>query len=209
MKKSIYIFLLIIISGTVYAQQNNTREQRKLYFGYGININYNLYSWYQNKSKTNQSVSRSGQVLNILPGLGLNLWCGDIKHWILSVEGGVNYLPFALNINQYSGMGSLSFPLIAKIHFPVAKQKSLWAMLHIGIGAQFNRTDLYDRRNNSVQNNSFFTTIAGELGIHVAAVGFLRRQIRDIEYFIRVGGYENSISINTGIRLSFWKGTGK
>ena len=210
MKKSIYIFLLVIISGTVQAQQNNQKEQKKLYFGYGININYNFYCHYQNRSKTNQSVSTSGQVLNILPGLGLSLWCGDIEHWILSVEGGVDYSPFALNVNKYAGMGALSLPITAKLHFPFAKQKSLWAMLHIGIGAQFNRTELYNRAgNNPSQNNSFFTTIVGEMGIHVAAVGYWRRQMRDIEYFIRVGGFENSISINTGIRLTFWNSTGK
>lgn len=211
MKKSIYIFLIIIISVTVHAQQNKQSKQNKLYFGYGLNINYNLYCWYQNNAKTNQPVSTSGQVLNILPGLGLSLWLGDIEHWILSIESGIDYSPFALSVNKYAGMGSLSLPLISKFHFPIAKQKSLWALLHIGIGAQFNQTNLYNRgmNNHHSQNNSFFTTIVGELGIHAAAVGYWRKQLRDIDYFIRVGGFENSISINTGIRLTFWNSSGK
>ena len=201
----IHIILLLFFSLGSQAQENN-QKQKDIYFGYGLFLNYNLYSWYQNPASNNNSGSSCGQVLNIIPGLGFNFWLGDIEHWILSMEAGVEYNPFAFDLERYSGMGALGIPAMAKVYFPVAKQKSLWLMLHGGIGLQFISTNLYNQPSTSqVITNIFYTNIVGEVGIHIAAVGHYRKQIKEIEYFIRFGGGAfNSINLNTGIRLTFW-----
>jgi hypothetical protein len=201
----ILIIILLFFSLGSQAQESN-QKQKDIYFGYGLFLNYNLYSWYQNPAANSNVASSCGQVLNIIPGLGFNFWLGDIEHWILTIESGVEYNPFAIDLEHYTGMGALGFPTMAKVYFPVAKQKSLWLMFHGGIGCHMISTNLYNRPLSAQAiANSFYTNIIGELGIHIAAVGHNRKQIKEIEYFIRIGGGAfNSINLNTGIRITFW-----
>ncbi len=159
MKKSLYILFFLLLCNFVDAQEA-PKPKPKLYAGYGLFINYNLYSWYQ-KPTTIEAPSRSsGQIFNVLPGLGFNFWLGDIDHWLLALDGGIEYYPFAIDLDGYRGMGALSIPVLAKVQFPVAKQKSLWLMLHLGAGVQFVKTDLHNRPID-LQNspNPFFVNI--------------------------------------------------
>lgn len=208
-----YIFTLLAMASlslNIIAQQDSTSSS-KLYAGYGLFMNYNLYCWYQKPSSIDVSLSSSGQILNILPGVGLNFWFGDVDHWILSLEGAIEYMPFALDASVYKGLGALSIPILAKTQFPIVKQQSLWLMLHIGAGVQLLHTDIYARPL-LYQNtyNPLFAAIVGEIGIHVSAVGYLRQHIREIEFFIRTGaGLLGAVGFNTGLRITFWNRFGK
>ena len=124
----------------------------------------------------------------------------------MSVEAGIEYLPFELDLQKYKGLGSISFPIMAKVHIPIAKQHSTWIMLHGGLGRQLIKTDLYANPNN-YQNfvNPFYTNIVGEVGIHLSAVGYHYQHIRELEYFVRIGGAPDaSFMFQTGVKLSFW-----
>jgi len=203
-----YVLLCLSIIGLSLGRlrAQDTSTTTKIYTGYGLFMNYNLYSWYQKPSTIESPRSASGQVLNILPGLGLNFWVGDVDHWIISIEGGIEYLPFALDIDNYKGLGALSIPIMAKVQFPVAKQKSLWLMLHFGAGAQLLHTDIYSRPE-AYQNasNPFFTSIVGEFGVHISTVGYQRQHLREIELFFRAGAAAfGTVSFNSGLRLTLW-----
>ena len=204
-----YILLYLSILGLSFGKlhaQDAPKTKTKVSAGYALFLNYNLYSWYQKPNTIENPLSSSGQIFNVLPGLGLNLWVGDIDHWIISLEGGIEYLPFALDTDIYKGMGALSIPILAKVQFPLAKQKSLWLMLHVGAGAQFLHTDIYARPD-AYQNaaNPFFTSIVGEVGVHISTVGYKRQHIREVELFFRAGAAPfGTASFNTGLRLTLW-----
>lgn len=203
--------ILILLFGKLQAQEMDSKPKTKVYSGYAFFMNYNLYSWYQKPSTIERPLSSSGQVLNVLPGLGLNLWFGDVDQWIVSIEGGIEYLPLALDIDNYKGLGALSVPMMAKVQFPVAKQKSLWLMLHVGAGAQLLHTDIYARPT-IYQNaaNPFFTSIIGEFGLHISAVGYRKQHLREVEWFVRAGAAPfGTVSFNTGLRLTLWNRFGK
>lgn len=189
-----------------YAQEKQSTKTSTLHVGYHLYMNYNLYSWFQQNSILPNSNNGSGQVLNILPGLGAGIWFGNIDRWAVAIEGGIEYLPFALDVDNYSGLGALSIPILSKAQFPVAKQKSLWLMLHAGAGIQFFSTDLYARPDNLSGLNPFWdASIIGEVGIHISAVGYHKQHIKEIEFFIRAGGFPtNTVSFNTGLRLTLW-----
>lgn len=204
-----YILLCLFILGLSFGKlhaQEAPKPKSKIHLGYALFLNYNLYSWYQKPSTIENPLSSSGQVLNVLPGLGVNFWVGDVDHWILSVEGGIEYLPFALDTDIYKGMGALSIPILAKAQFPILKQKSLWLMLHAGAGVQLLHTDIYARPDvYSIGFNPFFTTVVGEVGLHISAVGYQRQHIREVELFLRAGAAPfGAVSFTTGLRLTLW-----
>ncbi|WMX16702.1 MULTISPECIES: hypothetical protein [unclassified Aureispira] len=209
-----YTLLCLSLIGLLFGKlqaQENSQTTSPIYVGSAFFMNYNLYSWYQKPSRIESPLSASGQVLNILPGLGVNFWVGDVDRWIVSIEGGIEYLPFALDIDHYKGLGALSIPLLAKVQFPVAKQKSLWLMLHFGAGTQLLHTDIYARPS-AYQNtyNPFFASIVGETGIHISAVGHKRQHLREVELFFRAGAAPfGTISFSTGLRLTLWNRFGK
>jgi hypothetical protein len=206
LKNSLYVVLLLLVTSGNLSAQEETKVNSKLHFGYGLFISYNLYSWYERPATIDCTHSSSGQVFNILPGLGFNFWFGDIDHWIVSLEGAVEYTPFAIDLDKYKGLGALSIPVMAKVQFPIAKQKSLWLMLHAGTGAQFLKTEIFDRPTNLPNNtNPFFVSIVGEVGIHISAVGLKRQHIREIELFVRMGATPfGTMTFNSGLRLTFW-----
>ena len=115
MQKKLLIILLIVtacifcLSSTLFAQ----KKAKKIEFGYGISYAYNLYTYSITPNRRDSISSSSGQVLNVLPGLHMNLWFGNVDTWILSLEAGATYLPFALDIDNFRGMGILKFPLQA------------------------------------------------------------------------------------------------
>ncbi|MFK7798511.1 MAG: hypothetical protein AB8E82_13750 [Aureispira sp.] len=178
---------------------------KNLHMGYSLGLSYNFYSWYAPPNYTASNYS-TGQVLNILPGLNTGLWIGDVEHWLLSLETEINFLPFAFSLNKYNGLGSLEIPTLAKIQLPLSKQQSLWTFLHVGLGVQWQRVDLYDRKELANYNQTYITWI-GELGWQIAAVAPHKHRLRTLEYFVRVGAQVNALSVNTGLRLRFSNGS--
>lgn len=209
------IFLLVALTVSSYAQIDTLPKAQKskvpVRVGYRFQADLNLYSWHQKPTSIYKEKSSSGQVLNVLPGLGLGFWIGDVKHWLFSVEGSVRYLPFEFDMNQYKGLGSLAFPVQANLHFPIAKQNSTWVLLHLGGGLQWLKTDLYARPD-AIQKfaNPYYYTIYGEIGVHLAAVSKHLDHLREVEIFFQAGaGNDNSLFFSSGMKLSFWNQFGR
>jgi hypothetical protein len=195
------------LGATINAQQDlapSSANNKNLHLGYSLGLSYNFYSWYAPPNYTTSNYS-TGQALNILPGLNAGLWLGDIDNWLLSLETEINFLPFALSLHNYNGLGSLEIPTLVKIQFPLSKQQSLWTFLHIGLGVQWQSVDLYARKELANYNQSYLTWV-GELGWQIAAVAHHKHQIRTLEYFVRVGAQVDALSVNTGLRLRFSNG---
>jgi len=48
-------------------------------------------------------------------------------------------------------------------------------------------------------------SLYAELGIHLAAVGLIKKQKKDLSFYFRYGiGLEGERSLNIGLRLEFW-----
>lgn len=204
MRYGLLLCLLIGCWTIVNAQQSirpSYTVKNDLHLGYSLGLSYNFYSWYAPPNYATSNYS-TGQVLNLLPGLNTGLWIGDINHWLLSLETAINFLPFALSLNNYNGLGSLEVPTLVKIQLPLSKQQSLWTFLHIGLGVQWQSVDLYARKELTHYNQNYLTWV-GELGWQIAAVAHHKHRIRTLEYFVRVGAQTNALSVNTGLRLRF------
>lgn len=196
--------LLYSQSNPVDSSTNSTATASK--FGLGLALGYNLYSWYQKPSTIEAPVRNVGQALNLLPNLYGTIWFGNPDKGLFSVEGGVEYLPFALDVSNFGGMGVLNFPISAHYHFPIAQQHSTHLYLDIGAGAQFTLSEAYARpdafRNSP---NPFFFSPFVELSINLGAVGYQQQHVRFLRYFIRAGiGPFQTATFSTGLQLHLW-----
>ncbi len=208
------IFLWAILGQWAFLQAQTIPEvdptPSTLRVGYSWALSYNLYSWYRAPNREQQSERRpysTGQAMNLLPGLSLGFWLGDVEHGLFSLETEINFLPFAVSVQQYQGIGVLEIPTLLKYQFPLSRQQSLWTFLHVGAGVQWQYLDLYDRAAQSQYERRYLTWI-GEIGWHLSAVAHQKHRLRELEYFIRFGvGQTTAISLNTGLRLRFRNGT--
>jgi opacity protein-like surface antigen len=109
-----------------------------------------------------------------------------------------------LDINDYKGLGMVSFPIIAHLNFgglsALDKEgKFGWT---IGGGIQYNKTELYYLNNGDEENGvtrDLFKTIVAEIGYGFGMTGFT------IHPFIRYGWNPDNTanSFNFGIRYDF------
>lgn len=206
MRYCLFVVALIGQLALVNAQTAETPSSR-IRVGYSLGLSYNLYSWYRapNESRGNKPYS-TGQVLNILPGVGVGFWLGDMDHWLLSLETEVNFLPLALSVQQYNGLGVLELPTLLKLQVPLSRQQSLWTFVHVAAGVQWQQIDLYDRSVASKHQRQYLTWV-GEIGVHLSAVAHKKHRLRELEYFIRLGaGEAGAFGWNTGLRLQFRNG---
>lgn len=180
-----------------------------LYTGYGIDFSYNLYSRNRLPSQVGMPIRHSGQALNLLPGVGLSWWLGDVDRWTVSVSAAWEWLPFQLSLRESVGLGAWRLPLMARVQVPLWKQQSLWLRLSAGAGAQYQRLPWYDVPEGQVVPPAYWSGV-GELGLHVTAVGTQRQRLREVLLFVRWGiAARDAQSIHVGLRLSFWNKVGR
>jgi hypothetical protein len=204
------LFLSIFLGMAVWATAQNTKTASPtLKTGYSLSLSYNLYSWHrapQLPDNPKPPPYSTGQALNILPGLGAGLWLGTVDKWLLSLESELTFLPFALDVQHYRGLGVLEVPTLIKFQFPLSRQQSLWTFLHIGAGLQWQLLDLYDRALLPTQQRKYWTYV-GEIGWHLSAVAHQRHRIRELVYFVRFGfNQQAAINVQTGLQVYFRNG---
>lgn len=208
--QSFLIATLLTVGALNAAAQRPLPDPSKIQFGYLLYANYNLYHWYQKPSSLSPVFRSSGQVFNVLPGLGTGFWLGKPSKWWLSLESGVEFAPFTLDIDKFKGMGSLAIPLLFKVYLPVAKQLSALVSINFAAGAQWTWAELYavpSEFQNRATSQSSFITYVGELGLSLGAVSEHLRNIRDASFYIRFGGnIHGAMTFNCGLRLGFWNG---
>ncbi len=111
-------FVTFLIIENAFAQETHWRLGTIYY------LDYSAYRWDQRPANaalpnTNEVYSL-GQALNVLPGVYGGIWTGDQRWALFSVEGGMSYFPFSLDLGNSStpkSWGTLGFPLLAKVNW--------------------------------------------------------------------------------------------
>jgi hypothetical protein len=134
----------------------------------------------------------AGQVSNLLPScrIGLlfdfDIFCkkGAIKrndHFYLFVEAGIDYFPFARDVDHYKGLGAYSIPVSVSGQIPLGN----YGLLSIGGGVQLTRMEFGQvPRAYKAFNNPIFVTYFVELGLgHGTYEGVI---FLDYQFFARL-----------------------
>jgi len=195
MKKFI-IILTFLFSGIVINQANAQ-------VGGGLVFGGDWYQWYNNPTVDGETAltSSGNTILNV--AIGPKIWFGGEK-FALSLEGHINWGVTTFDINDYKGMGSMAFPLIAKFNFgslsSFSKNEDDKKGFYIGGGIQYTRTELYGLTADYIDNTtrSFFRTWIGEIGYGSRSDGTVTTS------FVRFGvGDDNALTLNVGFLISF------
>jgi hypothetical protein len=156
MKKVIIIFPLLLSVNLLLGQ---------LELGYVFGLDF--YQRYENPSDQ-IAYEGAGNVL-LSPFIGPKLWLGG-EAFSLSLEGQVNLGLTTLAIRDYKGLGSVSFPFIAKLNFSglSGMDKEFKWGFYLGAGMQWTKTELFylggDFKNLGVERELFPLYVV-ELGL--------------------------------------------
>ena len=148
--------------------------------------------------------SRSTGSVLLNPVLGPKVWIGN-RSVSLSVEAQINWGMFALDIQEYKGLGALSFPLLTKLNFGALTgfndiQIVGWSL---GGGFQFTNNEIYYNLKEFEETDlGYFTTPFVELGFGAGISG------ADIQLYLRYGRGSNDnrifhIGILADLNFSF------
>ncbi|MBK9734446.1 MAG: hypothetical protein IPO92_05540 [Saprospiraceae bacterium] len=171
-------------------------------FGYGFTASNDLYHRYVNpKDSSNTSRSSGSALLNL--GLGPKIWIGNPKFSVsLEAQAVIGFLGFATK--DYKGLGTVAFPLMAKLNFKGLSTFDREGKLgfSIGGGIQYNRTELYGLSSEFVQKGTirtYFKTYVVQAGYGFGLSGFTAQGI------VRYGfnSETNASSLNIGLQYDF------
>ncbi|MEE9439313.1 MAG: hypothetical protein V3V14_09965 [Saprospiraceae bacterium] len=112
-------------------------------FGYGVTASTDVYHYYQNpEDNTGVSTSAGSLLLNL--GVGPKLWLGA-ESFSVSIEAQATIGLFGLSVKDYKGLGTVSYPILAKLNFGGLSglDKEGKFGLSIGAGIQYTKTELY------------------------------------------------------------------
>ena len=190
--KSLFTAFLICITFSVGYSQ----------FGIGLTASHDIYQYYQNPDDAlDESTSAGSALLNL--GLGPKIWMGN-NDFSISLEAQATIGFFGLSIRDYKGLGTASFPIMAKFNFAglsgLDKEgKFGWSM---GAGIQYNKTELYylnDSFEEKGGERDLFRTYVGQVGYGFGMSGF------SAHAFIRFGYHPDSgaRSFNIGLQYDF------
>jgi hypothetical protein len=162
----------------------------------GISGYYDIYQSYVNPDiPSDTTLKGTGSVLGSF-GLCPKL-CLGVNYISLSVEGGINYAPFAFDGDEFKGFGSLAFPVMVKINIlGLSNIDSEGFGVGLGCGLQYSKTELYGKPigyTKSIKRDYFKTYI---LEIDLGSGGVKGNSA----FFIRYGfGDNKSSTLNIGI----------
>jgi len=105
--RTLVLFVFIFLNLSSYSQAQ--------WISFGNTFGIDFYQYYQNPNTHPLGEYRSGSALANL-NWGPKMWLGSGKI-NASIEAQVSYAPFAFDINEYKGLGALSFPFIGSINF--------------------------------------------------------------------------------------------
>lgn len=117
-------------------------QQAMTQVGLGFTISDDLYNVYSNE-RDGIAHRRNGTVL-LSPAIGPKIWVGA-DQFSLSVEAQANLGLLGLAVKDYKGLGSLSFPIMAKLNFGGLSglNKDMAFGWSIGGGLQYSKTEIY------------------------------------------------------------------
>ena len=189
MKKIFSVLIFSCFIATGYSQ-----------FGVGTIFTTDFYQLYINPEIEGQDAKRSSgsAIANI--GIGPKIYIGGPR-FSVSAEAAFNWGIFALDMNEYKGLGAYSFPLIARLNFGAMSGFANDRVIgfSLGGGVQYNRTEWYylDKEFEDITREQFRTYVA-EVAIGFGLLGF------DTNYFFRYGwGEDKAQTFNTGLAVNF------
>jgi len=143
----------------------------------GNTFGIDLYQFYQNPDTHPLGDYRSGSALANF-NWGPKLWLGSGKI-NASLEAQVSYAPFAFDINDYKGLGAVSFPFIASVNFNGVSTTSALPGTGFSVGGGFvlTNSELYflsDEYSSFeyADRTQYFPAYFGQLGMGFGARGF-------------------------------------
>lgn len=149
-------------------------SQAKAQFGYGFTITNDLYHRYNNPKDSLGSRAAGSAILNL--GIGPKIWIGG-KNITFSAEAQacIGFLGFSLK--EYKGLGTASFPIMAKLNFNGLSGNDREGKLgfSIGGGIQYSKTELYgvnDKFSAKGLERKFFKTYIAQVGYGFGISGF-------------------------------------
>lgn len=172
--------------------------------GYGFTLTNDLYHRYANPSDGIASRSAGSAILNL--GAGPKIWLGG-QNMSLSLEAQACIGFLGLAVKDYKGLGTVSYPIMAKLNFNGLSGLDREGRLgfSVGGGIQYSKTELYglddSYASQGVQRKLFKTYIA-QLGYGFGISGF------GLQGFARYGWNKDSKAntLNIGLQWDFnWK----
>lgn len=150
--------------------------------GLGFTGGIDLYQYYQNPSysdNTNPAVPAysSGSALANF-NLGPKIWVGGPK-FSVSVEGQASFAPFALDVNDYKGLGAVAFPISMDINIGGLSgfNPLVNTGFSIGGGILFKKSELYfvEDAFSEARDGSFNQAYFGQVAYGIGAGGLVGR----------------------------------
>lgn len=172
--------------------------------GFGVTASTDLYQRYVNPivfDANNESRAAGNAILNL--GIGPKLWFGG-EDFSVSLEGQVVWGITTFSLDEYKGMGSASFPFMAKLNFGglsgLNKEGKMgWS---IGGGLAWTKTEAYglsDDARADLHVRDYFPTFMTQIGYGFGISGF------STHGFVRYGfDSDNEAStLNIGLQFDF------
>lgn len=170
-------------------------------FGYGLTASTDLYHRYVNPADGKSNPAAGSAILNI--GLGPKIWIGG-KKISFSAEGQAVLGILGLSSSEYKGMGTMAFPILAKINFGGLSTfdregKMGWS---IGGGLQYNKTEFYGLQDEFAKKGvvrKYFTTYVIQGGYGFGLSGFTAHGI--VRYGFNTD--DKTSTLNIGLQYDF------
>lgn len=169
--------------------------------GFGMTGSTDLYQRYVNPDDGLASPSSGSAMINF--GAGPKIWFGG-KGFSLSLEGQAVIGVFAFSVKDYKGLGSLAFPVMAKLNFGGLSgfDKESKMGFSLGGGLQYNRTEIFGLKDTYQKlgvTRDYFRTIVVQAGYGIGISGFIAQG------FVRYGFSDDlgANSLNIGIQYDF------
>lgn len=166
----LYLFALLI--GVIPIQDSSAQ-----WISFGNTFGIDLYQFYESPDTNPLGSYRSGSALTNF-NWGPKMWLGSGKV-NASLEAQVSYAPFAFDVNDYKGLGAVSFPFIASINFNGVSTTSMQSGtgFSIGGGVVLTNSELYFlsdeyKEFDRSERTQYFPAYFGQLGIGFGALGF-------------------------------------
>lgn len=168
--------------------------------GIGLTTGGDLYQRYTNPENPADSgaLRSSGNAL-LNSSVGPKIWIGGDR-FSLSIEAQVILGATGFDINEYKGMGTVAFPLMAHLNFKgnsgFGNRTKFGTGFSIGGGIQYNKTELYGTtREFEDLERKLFPTYVGEIQLGGGGGGV------NVYFYTRYGvGYDFDTSEFTGAR---------
>jgi len=143
-------------------------------FGIGLTFSDDLYNKYNNPDD-NIAHGGNGSVL-LSPAIGPKIWIGKDK-FSLSLEAQANIGLLGFGIKDYKGLGSVSFPMMAKLNFGGLSglNKNMAFGWSLGGGLQYSKTEIYGLKEEFADKGvvrDYFKTYNVQLGAGIGVSGF-------------------------------------